>query len=181
VSLEEEGGGLALLNDCKYGHDAEGGRVRLTLLRSPIAPDPDADMGEHRFTYALLPFEGSFGQSGVIRSSYELNIPARAVPAFAAAGEGLVQYSLFSIKGENVIVETIKAPEGTDSGKSLVLRLYESLGGPAKTVLYFNRLLASAGETDMLEGNKREITVNGKELYLEFRAFEIKTVMVSFL
>jgi alpha-mannosidase len=35
ISLEEEGGGVALLNDCKYGHDVSGGSMRLTLLRSP--------------------------------------------------------------------------------------------------------------------------------------------------
>ena len=189
VSLEEEGGGIALLNDCKYGHDADGGRIRLTLLRSPIAPDPDADRGEHRFTYALLPFTGSFGESGVVRSGYELNNPAFAEPADTGKGSAApssggipLDYSLFSIEGNSVIAETIKAPEpsaGSGGGKKLVVRLYESLGGPVKTVLHFNRPLVSAAETDMLEENPRELPVAGEKLYLEFRAFEIKTIIVT--
>ncbi|MDR0668523.1 MAG: alpha-mannosidase [Treponema sp.] len=75
ISLEETGSGLALLNDCKYGHDVNGNRLRLTLLRSPTAPDEEADQGEQRFTYALFPFEGTFAQAGVIRAAYELNAP----------------------------------------------------------------------------------------------------------
>jgi alpha-mannosidase len=187
VSLEEEGGGIALLNDCKYGHDAEGGRVRLTLLRSPIAPDPGADTGEHRFTYALLPFTGTFGESALVRSGYELNDPAHVEPTFgslvASDSTEPTEYSLFKTDGRSVITEAIKAPEASiaDSvDKRLVIRLYESLGGPAKTVLHFNRPLLSAAETDMLEGNPRELPVTEKNLFLEFRAFEIKTILVAF-
>jgi alpha-mannosidase len=91
--------------------------------------------------------------------------------------------SLFKTEGRSVITETIKAPEASAAdggGKRLVIRLYESLGGPAKTVLRFNRNLKSAAETDMLEENPRELPAAGKDLFLEFRAFEIKTILVSF-
>lgn len=57
--IGDEGAGFALLNDCKYGHscraDGSGTTLGLTLLRSAKFPDPDADMGEHDFRYALLP------------------------------------------------------------------------------------------------------------------------------
>jgi alpha-mannosidase len=52
VDLSEHGYGVALLNDCKYGHDVFGNTLRLTLLRAPKAPDPEADMGHHEFTYS---------------------------------------------------------------------------------------------------------------------------------
>ena len=182
ISLEEEGGGIALLNDCKYGHDVEGGRMRLSLLRSPIAPDPDADRGDHRFTYAILPFAGPFGASGVIRSAYELNSPAQA--EFAASGPAarsvpLAPQSLCAVDGNAVIIESVKAPEDGCTN-ALVLRLYESLGGRANTSLRFDRPLRAAFETDMLEENPRQIAANGKELHLEFRPFEIKTLRVDF-
>jgi alpha-mannosidase len=180
VSLEEGGGGIALLNDCKYGHDAEGGRVRLTLLRSPIAPDPDADMGFHRFTYTLLPFTGTFGESGIVRAGYELNDPAKVEP-ISAADKASADYSLFWIEGESVIAETIKVAEENNGKKRIVIRLYESLGGKAKTVLHFNKTLASAAETDMLEENPQPLPVTGEDLCLKFKAFEIKTIMVTFI
>ena len=195
ISLEEEGCGIALLNDCKYGHDVEGGRMRLSLLRSPVAPDPEADRGEHHFTYALLPFAGSFGSSGVIQSAYELNSQAAALFDSGAANgtslssgapngaspslAGAAQSFCTIEEGNAVIVESVKAPEDGSRG-GLVLRLYESLGGKSRTVLHFSRELRSAAETDMLEENPRELPLRGRDLDLEFRAFEIKTVRVSF-
>ena len=47
--------GFSLLNDCKYGYDAKGNVLRLSLLRSPEWPDPHADEGHHEFTYSLYP------------------------------------------------------------------------------------------------------------------------------
>ena len=178
IALEEEGCGIALMNDCKYGHDVEGGRMRLSLLRSPVAPDPEADRGVHYFTYSLLPFAGSFGDSGVIRSAYELNSPATVLADSEVADTNLVEQSLCTLDGNAVIVECVKAPENGGSGE-LVLRLYESLGGKCRTVLRFSRDLRSAAETDMLEDNPKNLLVQGKALGLEFRPFEIKTVRVQ--
>ncbi|MDR2953138.1 MAG: glycosyl hydrolase-related protein [Treponema sp.] len=185
ISLEEEDSGIALMNDCKYGFDVEGGRMRVSLLRSPAAPDPEADQGEHCFTYSILPFQGSFGTSGVIRSAYELNSPAEAasVPAdqiISNAIQGV--YSFCTVEGNNVIIESVKAPEDGDRGE-LILRLYECLGGRAKTALRFNRELKTAAETDMLEENPRPLPITNAhdmDLNLEFRPFEIKTIRVKF-
>src|SRR5205814_1670135 len=53
--------GLSVINNTKYGYDAVGNQLRLTLLRSPKWPDPDADMGHHHFQYALYPHAGDAG------------------------------------------------------------------------------------------------------------------------
>jgi alpha-mannosidase len=184
ISLEEEGSGIALLNDCKYGHDVEGGRMRLSLLRSPIAPDPEADRGVHYFTYSILPFTGNFGSSSVIQSAYELNSPMPVLAGTSALADTAetnspAQQSFCSVDGNQVIIESVKMPEnGTDS--ELILRLYECLGGKSRTTLHFNRELHSAAETDMLEENPQPLRVQGKNLVLEFRPFEIKTLRVKF-
>ncbi len=52
--------GLSLINDAEFGYDAVGNTLRLTLLRSPKWPDPDADMGHHHFHYALYPHAGTW-------------------------------------------------------------------------------------------------------------------------
>jgi len=51
--------GLSILNQSKYGYDAVGNTLRLTLLRSPKWPDAEADMGHHHFHYALYPHAGT--------------------------------------------------------------------------------------------------------------------------
>ncbi|MDR0642454.1 MAG: glycosyl hydrolase-related protein [Treponema sp.] len=225
ISLEEAGSGLALLNDCKYGHDVSGGNIRLTLLRSPTAPDPEADQGRHAFTYSLLPFEGSFAQSGVVRAAYELNAPLswecgpggkekgeekakgeeEAPPAAVsltgspADASGWVEteppgYSLLSIDNPAVILECLKAPElpfgltKKKKDRALTLRLYESLGGHCRAAIHFNstgenvpgKQISGAWETDMLERQKTNLHHAGNEISLEFRPFEIKTVLVEF-
>jgi alpha-mannosidase len=199
ISLEEEGRGAALLNDCKYGWDVNGGTMRLTLLRSPTAPDPEADQGEHRFVYAFLPFPGPFGGSGLVRSAYELNappaverlpggipsggLPVNSLPGAVSGGDGILPggYSLCTLDSPAVIVESVKAPEPETAAdpQSLILRLYESLGGAARTRISFARELSSVWLTDMRETKIRELPVAGNAMDLEFRPFEIKTILVS--
>jgi alpha-mannosidase len=180
ISLEEEGCGIALLNNCKYGHDVEGGRMRLSLLRSPIAPDPEADRGEHYFTYSILPFAGHFGDSGVIRSAYELNSPAEAllIPVSQITEDHDAE-SFCMVDGNQVIIESVKAPENKTPNE-LILRLYECLGGKCRTALHFRRKVRSAAQTDMLEENPIILLVQGRSIDLEFRPFEIKTIRVTF-
>ncbi len=78
VDLSEGGYGVALLNDSKYGSDVTHNVLRLTLLKSAVWPDADADQGVHRFTYALLPHAGDWRAGEVVRRAAELNAPLRA-------------------------------------------------------------------------------------------------------
>src|SRR5579859_4276952 len=77
ADLGEAGYGVALLNDSKYGYDIHGSVMRLSLLRAPTHPDPNADRGRHRFTYALMPHLGDFRAAGVIAAAEDLNAPLR--------------------------------------------------------------------------------------------------------
>jgi alpha-mannosidase len=179
ISLEEAGGGIALLNDCKYGHDVSGGVMRISLLRSPMAPDMEADQGEHRFSYALLPFGGSFEEAGIIRSAYELNSKAGTEYAPEAGSVKAAARSLCSLDSQAVIIESVKVPE-EGNPRTLVLRLYESLGGHTRTTLRLDRDIAAVYLTDMLEEHGEALAFKGGEVPLSFRPFEIKTLLVSF-
>ena len=110
--------GVALLNDCKYGHSVSNGVLSLTLIKSGIEPNPDADVEKHYFTYAIMPHGGGWREGGVVREGYKLNQPAYAL---AEAAEGL-SYSFASAEPANIVLETVKAAE---DGSGTVLRLYE--------------------------------------------------------
>lgn len=48
ADLSENGYGVSILNDSKYGFATCGNMMRLSLLRAPKAPDAHADMGKSR-------------------------------------------------------------------------------------------------------------------------------------
>lgn len=173
ICLEEPGCGIALLNDCKYGHDVSGGLMRLSLLRSPKAPDAEADMGSHAFTYALLPFEGDFADSEVVRQAYDLNAPLAAVGSAAPAARPT---SFFSLDERRVCLESVKLAEGSERA---ALRLYETTGSPRRARLSTKSRIAGAWEADMLERGEKSLAHGEKELELEFRPFEVKTILLE--
>jgi alpha-mannosidase len=173
ICLEEPGSGIALLNDCKYGHDVSGSLMRLSLLRSPKAPDGEADMGHHRFTYALLPFEGAFADSGVVASAYDLNSPLVALDSGTRLA---APRSFFSLDDECVCIEAVKLAE--QSGRTL-LRLYETSGAPRKARLRCSAALRGAWSATMLEGDERPLHHGERELSLDFQPFEVKTLLLD--
>ena len=75
TDLSENGFGVALLNDCKYGVAVHGSWVGLSLIKSGVHPDDRGDEGVHLFTYSLLPHAGGFTVPSVVRPAYELNVP----------------------------------------------------------------------------------------------------------
>ncbi|WP_274653185.1 alpha-mannosidase [Paenibacillus humicola] len=86
VDLSEPDYGVALLNDCKYGHRAEGSELDLNLLRSPSYPDPDADRAGHAFTYSLYPHPGDHVRAEVYKRGCELNVPLRTAGGADSGG-----------------------------------------------------------------------------------------------
>jgi alpha-mannosidase len=156
VDLSESEYGVALLNDGRYGHDIHDGVVRLTLLRSPTSPDPDADQGAHEVTFSLLPHLGAWPAGDVIAHGYALNRPLRVVRPSQAPASGATTAAtlvttpqpLFEVDGAPVILEAIKrAAEGDD----LIVRLYESTGSRTIANIRCAFPIAQVVETDLLE------------------------------
>jgi alpha-mannosidase len=181
ICVEESGFGAALLNDCKYGHDVRGSTMRLTLLRSPKAPDPEADMGTQDFTYSLLPYSGAFSVERVVRGAYGLNVPLAVFEGGAAGkateGAAVGERSLFQVDCPEVIIEAVKPAEEDES--RVVVRLYEAGGGARRALLSTAAPVSAAWETNMLERKPRACEMDGHGIRLSFRPFEIKTVLLA--
>ncbi len=75
-----------------------GNLLRLTLLRSPKWPDPDADMGHHHFHYALYPHAGTWKDALTVRHGWEYNYPLEAVATTAHAGSLPAEHSFASVR-----------------------------------------------------------------------------------
>lgn len=131
--LSEEGYGVSLLNDCKYGYHAEGNEIAITLLKCGTYPNVEADQGLHTFTYSLYPHRDGFRQGGTIQQAYLLNRPLSCLLT-KGTGDLPAEYSLVSCDCENIIIETVKQAE---NGDGIIVRLYDAWGKKSTPVLTF--------------------------------------------
>ncbi len=151
VDLSEPRYGVALLNDGSYGCDIHDGTIRLSLVRSPVRPDPESDIGEHEFRYALYPHEGDRAQGGVHRRGYEHNVPLIVHERSSAPpGDDALpaHHSSFSVDAPEIVIETIKEAE---SGEGLIVRAYEATGSAVTASVDADRIPSQFIETDLLE------------------------------
>jgi alpha-mannosidase len=167
ADLSEPGYGVALLNDCKYGYDIRGSVMRLSLLRGPGYPDPEADRGQHRFAYALLPHPGDLrAPGGVIAEAEAFNLPLTVVPG---SGRG----HLVAIDRPGVSIEAVKLADRSDHVVARICELWGSRG-PARLTL--NLPVVAAWRTDLLERDLAEVSLDGRTVALELRPFELVTL-----
>jgi alpha-mannosidase len=167
---------VSLLNDCKYGHDIKDNVIRLTLLRSPTLPDPEADQGEQRFAYSLLPHTGGWQdasalQPGTQAEAYALNDPIIAV--WGPGGEARELPPLVRCDSPNVIIETVKRAE---DGNGLIVRLYEGQRRRGTVRLLAGFAVREARLTNLLEEDGEALRVDGNTVELGLRPYQIATV-----
>ena len=165
--------GVALLNDSKHGYDIHHSVMRLSLLRAPTHPDPNADQGHHEFTYALMPHPGDFREAGVREAAEDLNSPLRLVRSNLAPG---TSRSLIELDTQQVAVEAIKRAEDSDA---TIVRLYESWGDRCRTRLRTTLPASRAFLCDLLERDREEVAVRDGVIELELAPFKILTLKLA--
>src|SRR6266849_2366243 len=165
--------GVALLSDCKHGYDIHGSVMRLSLLRAPTHPDPTADQGRHRFTYALMPHPGTFREAGVIQAAEDLNAPVRLVNTNLPAG---TSRSLIEVDTPQVVVEAIKRAEDSDA---VIVRLYEAWGGSCTARVRTTLPASRAFVCDLLERDRVEVAVRDGVIDLVLTPFKILTLKLE--
>lgn len=178
ADLSEGNYGVTLMNDCKYGYDIKDGTMRLTLIKTSSYPDPEADRGEHVFSYGLLPHGGSWKEAGSDRKAYEFNHPLHVCKR-KAAQQGFLgtEFSLVWTDRNNVVIETVKKAE---AGDAWIIRAYECMQCRGDVVFYFGRPLREAAECNLMEEEERRIVPDGKSFVCEMNPYEIKTFQVKF-
>lgn len=174
ADLSEGGYGVAILNDCKYGHSIREGHMTLTLLKSGIVPNPVTDQEEHTFTYALLPHMGGWREGNVPQAAYALNIPVRAAVA-ASKGQGL-PHSYVDVSAENVALETVKKAEDSDS---TIIRLYEFQNRRTEVTVKLADAFSKVEDCDLMENPEAEIPTDGHSFTFTVKPYEIKTFRLT--
>lgn len=145
VDLSEHGYGVALVNDGKYGHHAFGSELGLSLLRSPVFPDPLADEGWQAFTYSLYPHAGDWLSGGVLAEAEDLNQPLFAKPVET---DGTHVWTPIRVEGMPLGLSAFKPAE---DGSGLILRAYEPVGGRGAVTLALPEGWRSRGGVNLME------------------------------
>lgn len=171
VDLSDRDHGVALLNDCKYGHKVRGNVIDLNLLRSTSDPDPDADKGRHFFAYSLLPHAGPLIDSDVMAEAAALNAPVLVFEK-RRASKGV---AACRVEGRGVSLEVVKKAE---KEKCLVVRLVETDGRQSACRL-FTCGKAELVETNLVEWADGKRMRCGGSVDLVLKPFEIRTYKVK--
>lgn len=164
--------GVSLLNDCKYGYDNQSDRLRLTLLKSPRWPDATCDIGDHEFTYAIYPHQGSWKEAKTVQKARELNIPLHVIiPNNKINHKGTLPpiFSGLTIKSDNLIVSAFKPTE--EGNNNYILRCYECEGKPANIEIKSDLNLILEQGVNLLE---EKIKDDNKIKPWEIVSFEVK-------
>ena len=177
ADLSDAKHGFSLLNNCKYGYDAKGNVLRLSLLRSPVWPDPNADQGHHEFTYSLYPHGGTWREADTVRKGYELNYPLMAGQTEKHQGTLGSERSFVQVEPGNVVLTAVKKAE---DGNDLIFRYYEWAGKTSDVQLHVPAGATSADETDLMERPIGKLTLKDGVVSVPTKPYEIKTIRVEF-
>lgn len=169
ADISETGYGIAILNDCKYGHDILEDTLRLTLIKSAIDPDYRADLGFHEFTYALYPHREEWYESELEKEAFDLNNPLAAVPGKILLG----RESFLRFSEDNISVDCIKQAEGSDE---VIVRFHEFTG--ARKTVTLNSCLPVKGWCECSLMEEPLEAYKTEPVQLPVKPYEIKTILL---
>lgn len=188
ADLSENNYGVSILNDSKYGFATAGKLMRLSLLRSPKAPDEHADMGRHSIRWAILPHKGALGAT-TVRAGYAFNNPLKVLSAPKATIESLTSVPIRLINTDesaSIILDTIKRGHDDEDvsrreglringGQSIIVRLYESLGGRSRGTIQTEFNVKRVTKVNILEDEIEEVSLADGKFNIVLRPFEVAT------
>lgn len=171
ADVSDNGYGVALLNDCKYGYGIYGTHMTLSLLKSGQNPDPQADMGHHKFLYSLYPHPDCVAKSDVLRQGHIVNKPLHVFNGRLLQNMGRLIYA----KHPGVVIDAIKRGEEQDV---LVVRVHECRGQRVNTTLYSDYPIIEWTESNLLEKSIDGHWQTQQEIPIDLKPFQINTYLL---
>lgn len=178
ADMHDNAGGVALLNDCKYGYKIWDRTLDLNLLRSQNIPCEKGDVGIHEFTYAVYPHDGDVWQGGVVREGYKLCQPIAVLPLSTetVCRKQERSYVPVSVIHGSVVADTLKKAEDSDV---FVIRFYEAAGGEGWAQIQLQGFEALS-LCDLMEqpAISDDLEILPDQIRIHFRPFEVQSLLV---
>ena len=170
--------GFSLINESKFGYDDKDNVLRLTLLRSPIWPDPDADRGHQNFNYELYPHGGTWQQALTERQGYQYNYNLKAMQVEAHTGSQPAEHSYLSVEPENVILTAVKKAEDSNG---LIFHVVEWAGKQSNVTFTVPPGATAATETNLMETSTgAPLTLSANKVTIPIHPYEILSIRVDY-
>ncbi|MDO5573067.1 MAG: alpha-mannosidase [bacterium] len=176
LDVSEDNYGVSIMNDCKYGCHVHDGVIGISMLKSAIDPNPEADKEHHSFVLSIYPHKGDWKNADTIDRAYLLNNPLFCLPKTGTGTTLPAEYSMVQVDAKNVVIEVVKKAE---DGNGLILRLYEAYNRRTQVNMKLGISFTIAEECNMLEESKGEVAHDGDTLHFEMKPYEIKTLRIQ--
>ena len=176
VDMSDGKYGVAILNNGKYGHSANGNDLALTIVKSGNYPNPHATDDVPDFTFSIYPHKGNYKNSDIVKQAYALNRPPilHVKPGNYKYFDEVKAY--IELNSNGVVIETFKK---ANKDRSYILRGFESQGKKQKVELKPKFKLKEAYICDLLENEQRKLKVLNNKLEFEVKPFEIFTIKLK--
>lgn len=171
------GFGVSLINDSKYGYDIKGSMMRLSLLRSPVWPDPTADRGEHHIDYSIYSHDGTWKSGGTVRQGYEFNYPLLAEVGTRHGGVLPSSRSFFRLSPSNLVLTITKQAENS---KAWIIEWYDASGKDSRADLTLPRRPKKVVLSNFPEEDGNPIPFKGNHVIIDTKKNSIRTIKVYF-
>lgn len=172
VSVDNNGETFVLLNRTKYGYSMENGFLGVTLLRSPVYPDPLADRGKNEFSFKFGFMHGA-SENQLVEEGLKFNVLPEVYHNIRAHENG-------HLKIRGAVLASLKKAE--NSGNR-ILRLVNYGQKDEEFVVSTPWKIKSARELDLLElslpGSSRNLKMEDSELKGSIKAHEILTLEIE--
>ncbi|MEM4628265.1 MAG: glycoside hydrolase family 38 C-terminal domain-containing protein, partial [Ignisphaera sp.] len=174
AELYDERAGLAIIAPSRHGYTAVENRIALSLIRSPVFPNPWSDVGEFEVAYYIYPHTGDYSRANLAKVVQEKLFRLKAVEDVGSAEREL---NLLSIEPDAIVFGAFKKSE---DGQGYVIRLFNPYKEAKQVKLKFAIPLSRAVETNIIETETySELAIeDGNTLRVEMKPLEIKTIKI---
>jgi len=169
---DDDGHGLAVLTEAKYGFSCRDGILTVSLLRSPKSPDPNADMGKHRIRLALGKFRAG-------SDATTLSTAAAADTCFAPllVQRGAPQAAPFTCEALGSLVPSWVLP--AESAAGYIVRFHETAGSSGQARIHFATPPRTVEIVDFLERRlARPRRSDRHTVLLDYRPYQVISLRV---
>ncbi|NLD01942.1 MAG: alpha-mannosidase [Clostridiales bacterium] len=168
LAAKQDGEGLLLVSDCKYGFRGRENSLSISLINSATSPDPYPERGIHRFVLGLGACSDQAQMAGMMATRFNHSILYQSNSVHG--GSLPPDNSLLALEADGIMLSAV-IPQ---AGGVLRIRMYELNGMNSQGVLYFSSEILQATTQDAL-GNAVDshISVAGQQVEFTVKPYQL--------